>query len=153
MNSIFAKITAHHAMYMATFYNKKLAGVGSFVGASCGFIYLTEYYGKRTWNDAAQTWNDLIGDEVRQTKTIDYGFFTIDRPETDAEYIERTNQFKMKKYKNPFSVIIFPRAPFSLNLLTTMITGGILGCGYAVYWPVTIPITIVYNIATYKEEY
>jgi hypothetical protein len=154
--SFVSKAAAHHATYITKFYNKKLAGVGSFVGASCGLIYLTEYYGRRTWNDAAGTWNDILCSEERLTKTIDFGFFTIDRPETDDEYEERMAQIvkfkKLKKYRNPFSVVIFPRAPFSINLFTTMITGGVMGCAYAVYWPAAIPLTIAYNLATYTDD-
>ena len=155
-SSLFTKVAAHHTTYITKFYNKKLAGIGSFVGASCGLIYLTEYYGKRTWNDTVHTWNDLIDHGKKTNETIDFGIFSLHITETDTGYEERMARLgmfkKLKKYKNPSSIIIIPSAPVSINLFTTMITGGVMGCAYAIYWPITIPATIAYNLATYTDD-
>ena len=45
--SYFSKIASYHSSYIAKFYNKKLAGVGAFVGSGCGLTYLSEYYYKK----------------------------------------------------------------------------------------------------------
>jgi len=105
-----SKLSTHHASYMTRFYNRKLTSVGTVIGASCGLIYLSEYYAKRKCNDA------------------------------------------VNKYSNPFSMVINPRAPESLNIFTTTITGAVLGYIFTLYWPVTIPLGIGYNLATFNES-
>ena len=145
--SLLSKISSYHSAYIAKFYNKKLAGVGSFVGACCGLMYMTEYYGKKTYNNAADEWNKSI-----QTNGVDKKIKIFG---SEFEVNDNVKEFsfpKIIKYKNPFSLIIIPSAPYSVNMLTTMITGGGIGYLYAVYFPITIPSTIIYNLVTYDEE-
>ena len=145
MASILTKISSYHSMYISRFYNKKIAGVGTFVGACCGLTYLTEYYSKKAYNKTANEWNKIANEKNNKNSITIFGTRISDG---NDEFILP----KINKYKNPFSVIIMPSAPYSVNLLTTMITGGLLGYTYAVYFPISIPSTIVYNLVTYNDD-
>jgi|LakMenEpi03Aug12_release.lakeMendotaPanAssembly.Ray.scaffolds.fasta_scaffold67926_5 hypothetical protein len=152
-----SKLSTHHASYMTRFYNRKLTSVGSIIGASCGLVYLSEYYGKRTWNDAANKWNDIVDQSETkiEVKRVTFGVFEFTEIESDKEFEERQKNIKLlklTKYSNPFSMVINPRAPVSLNIFTTTITGGVLGYMFALYWPIAIPLTIGYNLVTFRES-
>lgn len=152
-----SKLSTRHASYMARFYNRKLTSVGSVIGASCGLIYLSEYYGKRTWNDTANKWNDIVDQSEKKIKVkrVTLGFIEFSDIESDEEFEERQKNIKLLKlvkFSNPFSIVINPRAPVSLNVFTTTITGGVLGYMFALYWPVAIPLTIGYNLVTFRES-
>lgn len=149
--SFFSKLSSHHSAYIARFYNKKLAGVGSFVGACCGLTYLTEYYGKQSYNNFANEWNSATKQQNRKrtSRRKIFGFELDWEDDADPDDISFP---KIVKYKNPFSLIIISSAPYSVNMLTTMITGGGIGYLYAVYFPISIPATVIYNLTTYNGK-
>lgn len=66
--------------------------------------------------------------------------------ESKTEY-KRT----LEKYPNPFSIVISQQAPFSFNLLTTVISGGVCGYLFATYYPFCLSALIIHNSLNYSQ--
>jgi hypothetical protein len=147
--SFASSLSAYHSTYIKRFYNRKLAGVGAVIGAWCGLSYVSEYYGKRSWNWMIDSIEDSTKKEIKIEKKKSSEFDKV-----NVEFIILSNSDLQKhKYKNVFSLVIIPRAPFGVNMFTTMSTGSVLGYIGMVYFPFTIVGAIIYNLVTYNDTY
>jgi hypothetical protein len=154
--NILSKISTQHASYKNVFYNPIINNPRLFIGAGCGIGFYLEYYDNKTIDYDNRKINPIVDQNKKKIMVRRQSYFgiTYDDIESDKEFEARQEIVRLIKLKNsnPFSKVINHKAPISLNIFTTTFTGGVLGYIYALYWPVAIPLTIGYNLATIKKS-
>lgn len=150
-------IKQYHNNFLTRFASKKLTTLGGVLGMGCGFVYLGEHYSNIVYNNTAVAYNDAIDAidvlkpprlPTKQAKKLDFSLITVTFDNNGEPDVALK---KIQPGKNPFSMVIIPEAPFSVNLFTTGITGAVVGSVYATYWPITLPVTFLWNILTHDN--
>lgn len=146
-----------HNQFLKKYSSNKLTNMATAIGGISGFIYLNEYYTKEAFNFAAEEWNKLnpsVSNQTKQSNSLssevyDLGIINMTVSYDVAEDTVVDIKFNTRQvglYQNLFSAVIIPTAPYSVNFLTTAVTGSVVGRLFAKYLAVTLPITIAYNV-------
>lgn len=98
-------------------------------------------------------WFEIVFDKNangKDTCVYDMFDFVKEMRETVDESKTKYNR-TLEKYPNPFSIVVSQQAPFSFNLLTSVVSGSVCGYLFATYYPFCLGALIIHNSLNYSK--